>query len=608
MSIPIHRILLVEKDASSVICPTCQTPIPPGARVCLHCGNEIVPRSARLVPVHQRLGVSAFVLNKPVMTIGRSRNNDLHLQDPSVSGFHARVRIEEGKHFIEDMGSKHGLEINGKKVTSHLLTANDLIQLGVYQFRFAEAQTADSEPISLPPAGIGHLRLLLDVTRIINSSIALRDVLEHVMDAVIEVTGAERAFLMLTNKEGELEFKVARNLDPAGLESGKVAISYSTVDRVRSTGAPVVLVDTLEGDALPASRSIRALGLRSVMCVPLKVLDRLIGVIYVDSHKRVKEFSQTDLWLFESLGSHAALALEKSRLYEQLQLHSASLEDQVRQRTATLAQTNDELRQAYAELGQAQAQMVQAEKLAAIGRLAAGIAHEINSPLGVITSNLDVMYRAICRLEQRLKAAPGFDELDRQLGIHEQVEGFEDIQRNSQTASARIHNIIKALENFVGLDQAERKQINVNEALDTTLTLLQNRIGNRIRVVREYGALLPLTCSPSRINQAFMNVLMNAVQAIEGPGEVWIRSEQLADQIKITIEDTGRGMRQDQLAHVFEPIITQKEGRMGVGLGLAITRQFVQEHSGTIKLESEAGVGTKVILSLPLGRVSPQSP
>lgn len=586
------------------ICPTCQTEISPGSRVCDRCGMEMVPLTPRLVPVPPRPGVPIFVLNKPVMTIGRSQSNDLYLPDRSVSGLHARVRIVQGEYFLEDMGSRHGLEVNDQKVTSHCLKANDLIQIGIYRFRFAEAQTADREPITLTPAEVAHLHLLLDVTRVINSSLNLKDVLEHVIDAVIQVTRAERAFLMLMNEEGGLEFRVTRNLDQTALESGKVAISYSTVNQVRSTGTPVVVVDTLEGDALPASGSIRSLGLRSVMCVPLKVQERLIGVLYVDSHKQAKEFSQTDLWLFESLASHAALTLEKSQLYEQLRLHSASLEDQVHQRTAALAQANDDLRQAYSELRQAQAQMVQAEKLAAIGRLAAGIAHEINSPLGVITSNLDVLYRIICRLEERLKAVPAFDELDQEFGIRRQVEGFQEIQRNSQTASIRIHRIIKALENFAGLDQAEHKPINVNEALDATLTLLEHQIGNRIRVQREYGALPPLTGSPGRMNQAFMNLLLNAVQAIEGPGEVRIRSEQLADQIWITIEDTGRGMTQEQLAQVFDPIITRKEGRVGAGLGLAITCQIVREHGGTIKLESKAGVGTKVILSLPLGRPS----
>ena len=202
----------------------------------------------------------------------------------------------------------------------------------------------------------------------------------------------------------------------------------------------------------------------------MKVQERLIGVIYVDSQKQVKEFSQADLWVFESLATHAALTLEKSQLYEQLQQYTTSLEDQVRQRTAALAQANDELREAYTDLRQTQAQVVQAEKMAAIGRLAAGIAHEINSPFGVITSNMDTLCRAICRWEERLKAIPGTEEAD--FGLLPQAEVLQQIQRNSLTASARIQKMIKALQDFVGLDQAQRKPINVNDALETALTLL----------------------------------------------------------------------------------------------------------------------------------------
>lgn len=583
-----------------LICPTCRSENPLEQQVCAQCGADLTSLAPRLVPVDQRPDVPFLVLSKPEMTIGRSHSHDLYLPDPSVSRLHARVRHADGDYVIEDSGSRHGLEVNGQKVVSHRLQANDLVKIGVYRFRFVQAQAAAPEPTTLLQAEVDHLHLLLDVTRVMNSSLALNDVLEHVIDSVIKVTRAERGFLMLVSEAGRLEFKVSRNLDQTALDSGEIAISFSTVDRVRTTGAPVVLTDTLKADALAASGSVVALGLRSVMCAPLKVQERFIGVIYVDSHRQAKSFSQTDLRLFESLASQAAVAIEKSRLYEQLQQYSVSLEDQVRHRTAELAQANDGLRQAYAELRQTQAQMVQAEKLAAIGRLAAGIAHEINSPLGAMTSNFDTLYRAFCRLQERLKEEPRSDELERQLGTQEQVRVFEEIHRNSHTASARMRSIIKALENFVGLDQAERKPVDLNEALESTLTLLEHQMGERIRVVKEYGTLPLLTCSPGRINQMFMNVLLNAIQAIDGEGEVRIRSDKQAEQLRITIEDTGRGMGQDQLAKIFDPVITRKEGRMGAGLGLAMTRQIIQEHHGDIQIESKPLAGTKVTLRLPL--------
>ena len=304
---------------------------------------------------------------------------------------------------------------------------------------------------------------------------------------------------------------------------------------------------------------------RSMVAAPLTARGEVLGVLQVlNKRSGTGRFDEGDRALLIGLASTAGLAVRNA------QLHDAE-------------------------------KRVQAEKLAAIGRLAAGIAHEINSPLGVIIGNIDTIRRGVGRIEQRLSALPALEEPGRQLEIRQLAEMIDANVRSSQEASARIHDIVGALKSFVGLDQAERMPIDANQALDATLTLLAQELGTRVRVVREYGTLPPLTCWPGRLNQAFMNLLLNAVQAIDGEGEVRIKSEQRADQLRITIEDTGRGMDADQLARVFDPGFTTKEGRIRAGLGLAITRQIVQEHDGEIQIESQSGVGTSVTLFLPTG-------
>ncbi len=583
-------------------CPKCKSEISPGLKKCPECGSRIKSAVARLEPLERRSDIPALELTKSEVVIGRLGDNDLILPgDSGVSGHHARIRRKGDHYFIEDNKSRHGVEVNGQKIiSSRRLKAGDVITIGKFRFRFVTPQSSVSASVTSPEVEVDHLRLLLDVTKLINSPVDLKDVLEHVIDSVIRVTRAERGFLMMVNEAGELEFKVARNLDRTEVEAGKVKLSFGTAEHVRKTGEPRVLVDIPEGKASEVGSSIIALGLRSIMCVPLKVEDRLIGVIYVDSRRQVEAFSQIDLWLFESLASQAALVIEKRQLYEQLQRYSSSLEDQVRERTADLAQANDDLREAYSELEQAQSQVVQSEKLAAVGRLAAGIAHEINSPLGVMTSNMNTLYRASCRLEERLKALPDFAELDERLQIQREVEIYREIDQSSQAASRRLQDILSAMKNFVGLDQAERKAIDVNEALETTRTLLQHKIGSRIRVVTSCADLPRLVASPGRLHQVFMNLLLNAIQAIEGDGEVKICSECRGKELRISIEDNGKGMTPEQLSHVFDPGFTRKEGRIGAGLGLAITRQIVEEHHGEIRIESEPGAGTKVILFLPL--------
>ena len=585
-------------------CPKCKSEISPGLKKCPKCGCRIKSAVTRLEPMDGRSDIPALELTKSEVVIGRLGDNDLILPgDSSVSRHHAHIRRRGDHYSIEDNKSRHGVEVNGQKIISSCrLKAGDVVTIGKFRFRFVTPQTSVSASVTSPEVEVDHLRLLLDVTKLINSPVDLKDVLEHVIDSVIRVTRAERGFLMMVSEAGELEFKVARNLDrtEVEVEAGKVKLSFSTVEHVRKTGAPRVLVDIPEAKATEVGSSIHALGLRSIMCVPLKVEDRLIGVIYVDSQRKVEAFSQVDLWLFESLASQAALVIEKRQLYEQLQRYSSSLEDQVRERTADLARANDDLREAYTELEQAQSQVVQSEKLAAVGRLAAGIAHEINSPLGAMTSNMNTLYRSICRLEERWKALPEFAELDKQLQIQREVEIYREINQSSQAASRRLQEILSAMKNFVGLDQAERKAIDVNEALETTRTLLQHKIGSRIRVVTSCAELPRLVASLGRLHQVFMNLLLNAIQAIEGDGEVKICSECRGKELRITIEDDGKGMTPEQLSHVFDPGFTGKGGRIGAGLGLAITRQIVEEHNGEIRIESEPGAGTKVILSLPL--------
>ena len=170
----------------------------------------------------------------------------------------------------------------------------------------------------------------------------------------------------------------------------------------------------------------------------MKTHNNLIGLIYVDSHRQAKQFENADLELFQSLGNQAALAIEKSQLYEQLQQYNASLEEQVRARTLEL---------------------VQAEKLATVGRLAAGIAHEINSPLGVLTSNIDMLDHLI-----RGPSRPDGKDL------------MEDIARSSAAATDRLRRIVKAFETFAGLDEAEVKRVSVNDALDEVLEFAKHEI------------------------------------------------------------------------------------------------------------------------------------
>lgn len=410
-----------------------------------------------------------------------------------------------------------------------------------------------------------HLDLLYQAALEFNSTLDVEELLPRIFDRVIATLDAEAGSIWL-RKGNSLVCGIARGPVGEQIQGLELPVGAGIVGDVARRGEAELVADARE-DPRFVHHVDQATGFatRSMVAAPLTARGEVLGVLQVlNKRSGTGQFDEGDRALLIGLASTAGLALRNA------QLHDAE-------------------------------KRVQAEKLAAIGRLAAGIVHEINSPLGVIIGNIDTICRGVGRIEQRLSALPALEEPGRQLEIRQLAEMIDASVRSSQEASARIHDIVGALKSFVGLDQAERMPIDANEALDATLTLLAQEIGTRVRVVREYGTLPPLTCWPGRLNQAFMNLLLNAVQATDGEGEVRIKSEHRADQLRITIEDTGRGMDADQLARVFDPGFTTKKGRIGAGLGLAITRQIVQEHDGEIQIESQPGVGTSVTLFLPSG-------
>lgn len=236
-------------------------------------------------------------------------------------------------------------------------------------------------------------------------------------------------------------------------------------------------------------------------------------------------------------------------------------------------------------------QLIQSEKMASLGLLVAGLAHEINTPMGAIHSNNDTVSRAVAKLRKLI--SPAGKDLRRILEILEQTG------RNNAVATERIMQIVQNLKNFARLDEAERKKVNIHEGLDSTLTLVQHKLKNRIRILKEYGNVPEIECFPNQLNQVFMNILINAAQAIEDKGTITIRTFVDRGFLKIAISDTGVGIAPEHLSNVFDPGFTTKGVGIGTGLGLSICYKIVQDHHGRIDVESSA-TGSTFTVALPL--------
>ncbi len=268
-----------------------------------------------------------------------------------------------------------------------------------------------------------------------------------------------------------------------------------------------------------------------------------------------------------------------------------------------------ELEQKFAEkkkaLLESQGQLVQAEKMAALGSLVAGIAHEINTPLASINSNNDIFTLTIQKVQQLLREHVPAEILQPGGELAEILSMIDDAIRTNRMACERIVKIVRSLRNFARLDEAERKKVDIHEGIESTLTLVAHELKRRVKVIKELGAVREIECYPNQLNQVFMNILVNASQAIEGQGEIRIRTWEQDDTVRIAFSDNGKGIPPEVLPKVFHPGFTTKKAGMGTGLGLSICYRIVQDHGGRIEVESEAGRGIDLhhhTSNLALGR------
>lgn len=252
-------------------------------------------------------------------------------------------------------------------------------------------------------------------------------------------------------------------------------------------------------------------------------------------------------------------------------------------------------------------QLLYADKMAVLGALVAGIAHEIKTPIGAISSMQDTLLRALDKLKRSLEQlCPTLYEQNKQL--RGAVGAIEDANKVIESGSSRVLEIVARLRNFARVDAHELHQIDIHTGLEETLMLLHHELKNRIQVVKDYECDGQIRANGGQINQVFLNLLVNSAQAISERGTIRIRTQADGDAVVVTIEDDGVGIPPEHMQKLFEPGFTTKGAGIGTGLGLAICQKIVLEHHGQIDVQSTPGAGTKVIIRLPREIVRPAPP
>jgi PAS domain S-box-containing protein len=282
-----------------------------------------------------------------------------------------------------------------------------------------------------------------------------------------------------------------------------------------------------------------------------------------------------------------------------------------------LISRNAELSELNAKLSQAQAQLVQSEKLAAIGQLAAGVAHEINNPIGFIFSNVNTLSGYLEKLFAMLAAYEGAEHFINEEPITKYLRLLGEsidipflkvdipvLMGETKDGIIRVRKIVQALTEFsrVG-DHLEWRSANLHQGIDATLNIIHNEVKYKADVVKDYGQIPDVECLPSEINQVIMNLLVNAAHALgEERGRITIRTRAEHETVSIEISDTGCGIQKENLSRIFDPFYTTKAVGKGTGLGLSLSYSIVQKHDGTLGVESEVGRGTTFRLTLPIKR------
>ena len=281
----------------------------------------------------------------------------------------------------------------------------------------------------------------------------------------------------------------------------------------------------------------------------------------------------------------------------------------------SILQTRQELKKRILDLEQAnqkikdtQAKLIHSAKMVSLGQLVAGVAHELNNPIGYIHSNLGHLREYSEKLLELIRLA----EINPAL-LKEKMVAFDldfikkDLPKlidSCEEGARRTRDIVVGLRNFSRLDEAKLKELNVNESLDNTLQLLSGETKNRIEILKNYEEIPPVVCYASQINQVFMNILSNAVQAIEGPGKIWITTKLTQNNqksmVSIAIQDSGKGIPPQILEKIFDPFFSTKDVGQGTGLGLSISYGIIEKLGGEIRVKSQEGIGTEFVILFPL--------
>ncbi|AFY81976.1 trifunctional serine/threonine-protein kinase/ATP-binding protein/sensor histidine kinase [Oscillatoria acuminata] len=444
---------------------------------------------------------------------------------------------------------------------------------------------------------------LLQISQTFASTIALDELLQTLTQTMLENSGADQCVLILC-EESQWQVRVMANLEQVTLQSvpleNNPSVPFKLIQYVKNT-VTTVAIDDLKTDLPVIDDYLYHHQPKSVLCLPILNQGNLRAILYLENCSTRGVFTGDRILILNFLCTQAAISLENASLYQKAQNYAQQLE-------------------------QSQLQIVQSEKMASLGNLVAGVAHEVNNPIGFLNGSINnatdyvqdlLDYIALYQQHHPNPATP-VQEKAESIDLEYLCEDLPKVLNSMQGATDRIKSISTSLRTFSRADTEYKVSANLHEGIDSTLLILKyrlkaNQFRPAIQVITNYGRIPSITCFPGQLNQVFMNILANAIDMFDemaqtrsfaelaaNPQQITIGTVARENQMQISIRDNGQGMSKAVKARIFDHLFTTKAVGKGTGLGLAIARQIVVEtHGGRLQVNSQIGQGTEFVISLP---------
>ncbi len=545
-----------------------------------------------------------FRLTDKKISLGRDPASTIFLPDRRVSRSHAVISLQGEDYILEDLESVNGTFVNDVPVTKHCLGAGDKILLGSTTINFLplhapentdkendtlqvkivpeekisqkltvemsllsdsvetfepELDKADIETIQ---KAFKRLMILYRISHNLNSIIELPKLFDRILELILDVIKADRGLTMLIDEEtGELVLQSGRKGEDLLIEEN-VDISRTIINQVVQSGESILISDALEDERFMQEESIVLHDIRSAMCVPIKIKDHVLGIMYLDTKGKIIGFTNEDLELLTAISNQAAVAVENAKLF-------------------------DNLNKANNELAAQQAQLIETERLSAMGRLAGGVAHEINNPMTSILGFSELISSEL--------STDGFGQ--------ENVDKCLKYSKIMLNEAHRCKQIAQSLLQFSQGKKTEKAFTDISQVIETALAVAEFHIKNGpIEIITEFAPDPPhIIADTNQLQQVFLNLIINAKDAMEEGGTLKIVTRQINEKwAEISFEDTGCGIPEENLEDIFKPLYTSKEEGKGTGLGLPISQDIIEGHKGAIDVKSIEGEGTTVTVKLPI--------